>query len=397
MNAEADKTTPPPRTGSGGMKMMAIAGVVSLLIVVLGISSRVRAKNALREAATESSVPTVKVIEPKRSSGAQELLLPGNVEAFTEAPIHARASGYVAHFYVDLGARVVKGQKLADIEAPEVDQQLSQARSELANAQANEDLAKIVYDRLEKLIATKAVSLQEVDNARGTYAARRADTESARANVRRLEQLVAFEKVEAPFDGVITARNIDVGQLVDSGSNGAAPALFRIATTDTLRVFVQVPESSSPAATPGVPVDLSVAERPGKLYPAKIVRTANAIDPINRTLRVEVDLDNRAGEILPGAFAQVHLKPPSGSQALILPISALLFRAEGPRVATLGAGNRAVLLPITLGRDFGSEVEITAGLSPDARVIDSPPDSLLDGQEVKPAPTKPAPTVSPKK
>jgi RND family efflux transporter MFP subunit len=396
MNAEAEHAPAPRASGSGGKKMMVIGAVAALLLVGLGISSRVRSKNALREEATASAVPTVKVIIPAERNGARELLLPGNVEAFTEAPIHARASGYVARWYVDIGAHVVKGQKLADIEAPEVDQQLLQSRSELANARANEDLAKIIYERVEKLAATKAVSTQEVDTARGTYAARQADSESARANVRRLEQLVAFEKVDAPFDGVITARNIDVGQLVDSGSNGAAPALFRIATTGTLRVFIQVPESSARAAVPGVPVELSVSERPGKLYPAKIVRTANAIDPVNRTLRVEVDLENAGGEILPGAFAQVHLKPPSDSDALILPISALLFRAEGPRVATLGADNKAVLVPVTIGRDFGSEVEITSGLSPQSSVIDSPPDSLLDGQQVKPAPKKPAATPAPK-
>ena len=385
---------PAPRQKGGATKMMAVAGLVALVTAALGIGSRIRTKNHLRDEAVAASVPTVTVFVPEQSSGAQELTLPGSVEAFTEAPIHARASGYVKKFYVDLGARVKKGQRLADIEAPEVDQQLSQARAQVGTAQANEDLAKITWERLQKLVDTDAVSRQEVDAAKGAYAARQADTESAKANLRRLQQLVGFETVEAPFDGLITARDIDVGQLVDAGSTTATP-LFRIATTGTLRVFVEVPEASARAAVAGVPVDLTVAERPGQRYPGTIVRTANAIDPANRTLRVEVDLENGHGEILPGAFAQVHLKPPPGMQATIVPISAMLFRAEGPRIATLGADSKAVLSPITIGRDFGSTIEITSGIPPGAQVIDSPPDSLVDGQQVRAVQRKPTPAAAP--
>jgi RND family efflux transporter MFP subunit len=223
-----------------------------------------------------------------------------------------------------------------------------------------------------------------VDNAVDGLAAKRAAAESARANVRRLEQLSAFQKIDAPFDGVITARNTDIGQLIDSGSGGApARELFRIAATDTMRVFVNVPQTHSRAAAPGLPVDVTFAERAGKRYRGKIARTASSIDPATGTLLVEVDLDNAAGEILPGSFGEVHLQLPSGAATLLLPVSALMFRSEGVRVATLGPGDRAALVPVTLGRDYGTKVEVTSGLQPGTRVIDSPPDSLVDGQQVR--------------
>lgn len=378
---------PPRRAG----RALLIVGAVALLAAGFGIASRVRAKSSLREETQRTAAPVVSVIEPERGAPAQEVVLPGNVQAFTDAPIYARTSGYLKKWYFDIGAHVKKGERLADVDSPEIEQQLQAARADLATALANERLAKITSDRFAELSKMDSVSKQEADNAAGGLAARRAVTESARANVRRLEQLVAFEKIEAPFDGVITVRNTDVGQLVDAGSSGGpARELFRMATTGTLRVFVNVPQSSSAAAAPGLPVELTVAERPGHRYEGKIARTANSIDPATRTLLVEVAIVNAGGEILPGSYAEVHLKLPSGSPTWLLPVSAFLFRSEGPRVATVGNRNRAVLVPVTLGRDYGTKVEVVSGLAAGMRVIDSPPDSLVDGQEVRIA-AKPAP------
>lgn len=363
--------------------LIAIA-VVAVLAAAFGIVSRMRAKTALRDETRRTAAPTVSVFVPETGAPAQELVLPGNVQAFTDAPIYARTSGYLKKWYADIGARVRKGEQLAEIDSPEVEQQLQAARADLGTAEANEHLAKATADRYLELIKTDSASRLDVDNAVDGLAAKRAAVESARANVRRLEQLVSFQKIDAPFDGVITARNTDVGQLIESGSaGGPARELFRIATTGTLRVFVGVPQTHSRAATPDLPVDVTLAERPGRKYRGKIVRTANSIDPATRTLLVEVDLDNAAGEILPGAYAEVHLHLPSGAPTLLLPVSALMFRAEGARVATVGHGNRAALVPVTLGRDFGTKIEILSGLAPGTPVIDSPPDSLTDGQQVQ--------------
>jgi RND family efflux transporter MFP subunit len=377
-----------PRVG-----LFAVAGVAAVLAMALGVGSRVRGRRALTQSTLAAAAPLVTVVRPIAGDPTSELVLPGNVEAFTDAAIHARTNGYVKAWYADIGTVVEKGQKLADIETPEVDQQLQQASAQLQTAIANEQLARITADREAKLIESHAVSQQEYDNAVSAFAARRSETASARANLGRLEQLVGFERIEAPFAGTITARNIDVGQLVDSGSaGGSGRELFRIATTGKLRAYVQVPEVDAAAARPGVAVELTLAERPGKRYPAKIARTADAIDPGTRTLRVEVDLDNPKGEILPGAYTQVHLKLQDSVPAMLVPVSALLFRAEGTRIATVVDGNKARLLPIVLGRDLGTQIEVTSGLLADAQVIDSPPDSILDGQEIRIAAPKAKPT-----
>jgi RND family efflux transporter MFP subunit len=381
-----------PRSRRFGL--FAVAGVAGVLAAAVGVSARVKARNALRQNTLEAAAPVVRVVRPDMGDPTSELVLPGNVEAFTDAPIYARTSGYVRAWYADLGAAVEKGQRLVEIETPEVDQQLHQASATLQTAIANEQLAKLTAERLEALIASHAISQQEYDNAASAYAARRSETAGARANVARLEHLVGFETVVAPFAGTITARNVDVGQLVDSGSGTPARELLRIAATDKLRTYVQVPEVDAPAATAGVAVELTLAERPGRRYPAKIARTADAIDPGTRTLRVEVDLDNRKGEILPGAYAQVHLKLQDSVPALLVPVSALLFRAEGTRIATVVDGNKARLLPVVLGRDLGTQIEVTSGLPRDAMVIDSPPDSILDGQEVRVASAKLGKTAS---
>ena len=376
--------SPPPAPAPRLRAVLIAIAVVAIIAAALGIGTRVRARTALKDATRATAAPTVAVVKPEPGAPAQELILPASVQAFTDAPIYARTSGYLKKWHADIGARVRKGQRLAEIDSPEIEQQLQAARADLANARANEHLAKATADRYVELIKTDSASRLDLDNAVDGLAAKHAAADSAQSNVRRLEQMVAFQKIDAPFDGVITARNTDIGQLIDSGSSGGpARELFRISATDTMRVFVNVPQVHSRAAQPGVPVDVTFAERAGKRYRGKIARTASAIDPATRTLLVEVDLDNAAGEILPGAFAEVHLQLASAAPTLLLPVSALMFRSEGVRVATVAPGNRAALVPVTLGRDYGTKVEVTSGLPAGALVIDSPPDSLVDGQEIR--------------
>ncbi|MEP6768843.1 MAG: efflux RND transporter periplasmic adaptor subunit [Acidobacteriota bacterium] len=375
---------PPPRVSPRLARGAIVAiGAAALIVAGFGIATRVHSRNTLEEDTKKTAAPIVSVFQPERGAPLQEFLLPGTAQAFTDAPIYARTNGYLKKWYADIGARVRKGQILAEIDSPEIEQQLQQAKADLASAEANEHLAKITGDRYSELAKSDSVSKQEADNAAGSLAARHAATESSRANVRRLQQMVGFEKIEAPFDGVITARNANIGQLVDAGSGGSGRELFHIATLERLRVFIGVPQTGSAAATPGLPVDVDLAERPGVRLPGKIVRNSNAIDPATRTMLVEIDLENRDGAILPGASVQVHLKLAGGAPTLLLPVSALMFRSEGPRVATVVQGNRAALVPVTIGRDYGNRVEVTSGLAPGALVIDSPPDSLIDGTVVQ--------------
>jgi RND family efflux transporter MFP subunit len=367
-----------------GVLIAIIAVIVVIAIVIAGVVPRLRAKAALRVETNSLAVPAVQVIQPKRGSTAQEIILPGNIQAFIDAPIYARTNGYLRSWTSDIGARVKKGQLLAEIETPEVDQQLLQARADLNTAQANENLSQITFNRFEGLKNTDSVSTQDVDNAAGDYAAKKAIVDSARSNVNRLEDLQSFEKIYAPFDGVITARNTDVGQLIDSGSSGGvAKELFHIAAIRTLRVYINVPQQYSVAAKPGIVADLSLAQFPGRTFQGKLVRTANAIDLATRTLLVEVDVDNATGELLPGAFAEVHLKLPTEIPSYILPVNALIFRAQGLQIATVDNGNRAKLVTIVLGRDFGATVEVVSGLTDADKVIVSPPDSLVDGEQVQ--------------
>lgn len=361
----------------GGLVLMAAAGG----LVSRGLHTRASALDEAARETREMAVPTVSVIAPERGAPGQEIVLPGTLRAFTDAPIYARTAGYLKRRTVDIGAHVRAGQLLAEIDTPEIDQQLQQARADLATADANLKLAETTAARYRALIARDVVSRQDLDSASSNEAAKRATVESARANVKRLEQLQAFRRIEAPFDGVITARNTEIGALIDSG--GAARELFHIAAMSRLRVFVSVPELYSRAARPGLAAELELKEFPGRRFPATLVRTANAIDLSTRTLLTEFDVDNRRGELLPGAYAEVHARLPSAAGALRLPTSTLMFRAEGLRVAILEGANRAALVPVTLGRDDGSSVEIVSGLSGGERVIDNPPDSLETGQEVR--------------
>jgi RND family efflux transporter MFP subunit len=380
-------TAPPPEPARKRRATFLLIAAAAVLAAGFGIVTRVRARDSLRKDTEANAPPRVTVFDPQKGAPKQELLLPGNTQAFTDAPIYARTSGYLKKWYVDIGAKVKKGQLLAEIDSPEIDQQLQQARADLATAVANEHLAQTTAERYAELVKTDSVSKQDADNAIDTYSARRAATASAQANVRRLEQLVSFERIEAPFDGVITVRNTDIGQLVEAGSSGGVgKELFHIATTGTLRVFVSVPQTASSSTPVGLPVDVTLTEHPTTPFEGKVVRTASSIDPATRTLLVEIDLDNRNGEILPGAAVEVHFKLASAVPTLIVPVSALMFRSEGLRLATLTSGNQAHLIPVTLGRDYGTTVEVTAGLAPGVVVIDSPPDSLVDGQQVQVVP-----------
>jgi RND family efflux transporter MFP subunit len=367
------------------LKVILIVVIVVLIagtVVIRGIHSRINAAAVVRERTMEESIPSVTVIHPKRGELKEEIALPGNIQAFVDAPVYARTSGYLKKWNFDIGARVKTGELLAEIDSPEIDQQLAQAKAQLATAQANMKLAEITMNRDLGLLKD-AIPKQDVDNAVGAYEADKATVEAQLANMKHLEQLVAFEKVLAPFDGLITARNTDVGQLVNAGNGGAAQELFRISSTDKLRIFVSVPQMFSQAAIAGVMADLTLTEAPGRHYVGKVARNTGMIDPTTRTMLTEVDIDNTSGKLMPGAYAEVHLKLPAATPALVLPVTALIFRAEGLEVAVVRDGNRAELVHVTQGRDFGTEVEITSGITAGDSVIINTPDSLTSGAPVR--------------
>ena len=358
--------------------------VVVALILVAGILPRLHTRAQVRSETEQVSVPYVAVVQPTRQSSSDEIVLPANIQAFTDSPIYARTDGYLKKWYVDIGGHVKKGELLAEIETPEVDQQLSQARADAATAQANVNLAKITADRYEGLLKTDSVAKQDVDNAHGDYEAKQAALASAAANVKRLEDLQSFQKIYAPFDGVITARNVDIGDLIDAGaSGGTQKELFHIAFTRELRVYVSIPQADSAGARPGVKAELALPEFPGRRFSGKLVSTAQAIDPSSRTLLAEISVDNPTGELLPGAYAEVHLAVPSAGPTFTVPVSALLFRADGLHVVTVENSDRAVLTNITIGRDLGNVAEILSGLTGNEWVITNPPDSIVTGSPVR--------------
>jgi RND family efflux transporter MFP subunit len=360
-----------------------VAFLIVVAVVIAGIVPRVKARATLRAETNQLAVPAVTVVQPKRAAPGQEIVLPANVQAFKDAPIYARTNGYLRRWYADIGAHVKAGQLLAEIDAPEVDQQLHQARADLTTAEANVHLSEITANRYQGLLKSDSVSQQDADNAAGDYAAKKAIVQSAQANVRRLEDLQSFQKIYAPFDGTITARNTDIGQLIDSGS-GAGPKgeLFHLAAPGKLRVYVNVPQIYSQLAKPGLKADLTLAEFPGRRFEGRLVRTADAIDSTSRTLLVEIEVNNPAGELLTGAFAEAHLKLPGELATFTIPVNALLFRSEGLHVASVNDG-KAILLPLTIGRDFGSDVEVLTGLKGDESLIVNPPDSIVSGQPVR--------------
>lgn len=370
-----------------------VAVLVLGIVIYAGIHERAQAEETLSVSTERASVPTVSVVQPTPGSATQEIVLPGNTQAFSDTPIYARTSGYLRRWYADIGTHVRQGQLLAEIETPEIDQQLEQARADLKNAQANEQLAKITAERWQNLLKTDSVSKQETDQAVQDFSAKQASVASMAANVHRLEQLQSFEKVYAPFAGVITARNTDIGALINAGAGSAPQELFHIAAVHKLRVFVAVPEIDAQAAQAGAKATLTLEEFPGESFQGTIVRDSDSIDYTSRTLNVEVDVDNAQDRIKTGSYAFVHLKLPQNARAsaasLTIPANTLLFRSEGLRVGVVRNG-RAELVPIKIGRDFGATVEVVAGLQPADQVITNPSDSLTAGSEVKVAGTAPA-------
>jgi RND family efflux transporter MFP subunit len=373
--------------GRAGIGLI-IALLVLAGIVIAGVVPRMRARAALRTSTNQLAVPTVEVVQPKEGSPQTEIVLPGTIEAFVDSPIYSRTDGYLKKWYFDIGAHVKKGDLLAEIETPEIDQQLDQAKAELNTAEANYNLAQTTATRYQDLAKSDSVSKQDVDNAVGDYQAKKAMVASAQSNVNRLDQLQSFEKIYAPFDGVVTARNTDVGHLINAGaSSSPGTELFHMAAVNRLRVYINVPQQYSIAAKPGLPATLELQQFPGKMFKGTLVRTADSIDLASRTLLTEVDVDNTTGELLPGAYTQVHLKIPSSTRSVIVPVTALIFRAQGLQAAVVNDGQHAEIRNITLGRDYGSEVEVVSGLTTQDKVMMNPPDSLVNGELVRIAQT----------
>jgi RND family efflux transporter MFP subunit len=410
------RTILPPRPPARGRTLR--VGLLLLVMAVLlggvvfwGINTRIQTAEAVKETTQELAVPAVSVIHPKLGAVKDEVVLPGNVQAFTDSPIYARSSGYLKQWNVDIGGHAKAGQVLAIIEAPELDQQVRQAKATIQQAQAsldqaianeqegkaNQELARVTADRWRALVVKGAVSRQENDQYQAQFqaqvanlnaldqavAAAKSNLAAAEANLGRLQEMQGYEAVKAPFDGIITARNVDVGALINAGNGGPAQELFHMASTAKLRVYVSVPQANSRAAAPGLKCYLTLSEFPGRRFPGELVRTAGAIDPATRTLLTEVDVDNASGELRPGAYAEVHLVIPEGSRSLILPVSALLFRSEGLRVGVIRGAGKAELVPVVLGKDYGNEVEVVSGLSENDLVISDPPDSLTSGATVQ--------------
>ncbi|HEV2284692.1 MAG TPA: efflux RND transporter periplasmic adaptor subunit [Steroidobacteraceae bacterium] len=362
-----------------------IAVAVAVALAAWGILSRLYARIALEHAAAAAAVFTVATVHPSSGPASDLLVLPGTVQAFYEAPIYARTSGYLRTWYTDIGASVKKGQLLAEIDAPEVDQQLRQAQADLGTARANYELARTTNERWQGLLATESVSKQDADERAGDAAAKAAAQQSAAANLARLRELESFKRVVAPFDGVVTQRNTDVGALINAGE-APGSALFRVADTHRLRIYTSVPQSYAAQVHAGQKAALVFADRPGQRFEAQVASTARALDASSRTLQVELQIDNARGELLPGSYAEVHFDLQGGSAALRVPVNAVLFRAQGLLVAVVDSTGHAHLHPITQGRDFGKEIEVLSGVAPEDSLIVNPPDSLREGTQVRIAP-----------
>ena len=371
----------PPHRVAGLFKFLVF---FVILLVILGAFTLVQRRSqyqALAEETEARAIPTVAVIHPTSEVPQEDLVLPGTMQAYVESPIYARTNGYLKSWYHDIGSRVSKGELLADIDTPEVDQQLYQARADLNTAEANANLSKITAARYQDLIKTDGVSKQEVDNAVGDLEAKNATVKSAEANVRRLEELESFKHVYAPFGGVITRRNIDIGTLINAGNGGAQQELFTLAQTDPIRVYLSVPEMYAASVRAGLGAYLELAQYPGQTFQGRVVRTAEAIDLNSRTLLTEVDVPNRSSQLFPGGYAQVHLQVKVGASRVQVPVNALLFRAEGLRAVVVDANHRVHLRQLVIGRDYGTSLEVLQGLQASDWIVLNPPDSIDDGQE----------------
>src|ERR1700676_4629874 len=382
---DSGRQNDPKPAKSARRRWLALAVVSFAVAAVLayGMWSRVRASKKLGAETSQLAVTQVSVVSPKQTAPAQEIILPGNVQPFISSPIYARTNGYLKNWYADIGSHVKQGELLALIDAPEVDQQLAQSLSNLNTAKANLALAEITKNRYEGLIKTNAVAQQDVDNAVGSYKANQAIVAADEANVKQLQALQSFEKIYAPFDGVVTARNTDIGDLIDSGSSGGAKTdMFHIAQPGTLRVYVNVPEEYSQGVKVGMTANLALAEFPGRTFQGKLVRTADAINVTTRTLLIEVDVANPTSTLLTGSYAEVHLKVTTQPSTFIIPVNTLLFRSEGLRVGLIKDG-KAEISAVTPGHDFGDQIEIVSGLKANDQVIINPPDSIVSGQQVQ--------------
>jgi membrane fusion protein, multidrug efflux system len=362
-----------------------LVGAVLLVLITAGavtFLTRHGEADALAKETEAVSIPTVAVVQPKVEPGNDELVLPGNLQAFEESPIFARTNGYLLRWYKDMGSRIQKGELLAAIDTPEVDQELSQARATREQIKAQLELAKISTDRWANLRKTDAVSQQEADQQASGYQQARANLAASEANVRRLEQLESFKNVYAPFSGVLTRRTVDPGALINAGAGATGKELFDIARVDPLRVYVSVPQAYAPTMKAGMKAAITLQEFPGQKFLGTIARTADAIDPATRTLLTEVDVPNKDGKLLPGSFGQVHFTTGTSVPRITIPVNAMIFRAEGVRAAVVDKEGKVGFHPITIGRDFGATLEILGGIDQNDQIIINPSDSLEEGQQV---------------
>jgi len=376
---------PPELEPAPGRKALVMVGVALLVLLVAGgvtLLDRLSHDRALAKETERETVPTVAVVYPLSEKPDEELVLPGSLLAYEESPIYARTSGYLVKWYKDIGSRVTKGELLATIDTPEVDQELNQSRATRQQIVAQMELARISAERWENLRKTDSVSAQEADQQTSGYKQAQANLAAAEANVRRLEQLEGFKQVYAPFSGVLTRRNVDPGALINAGAGAAGRELFDLARVDPLRVYTSVPQAYAPYIKVGAKTDVTLQEFPGQKFVARVARTAEAIDPATRTLLTEVDVPNPDGRLLPGSFGEVHFAVGSDVNKVTVPVNAMLFRAEGARLAVVGPDNKVQLRPINIGRDYGATLEILGGVSPADRVVINPPDSLEEGQQV---------------
>jgi RND family efflux transporter MFP subunit len=374
--------TPAPLSDSRLRQFAWIALAVAIVLAIWGIVSRVNARNDLSRETAVAAAPTVATVKPTVAPASEALILPGSVQAFYEAPIYARTNGYLRAWHTDIGTPVKKGQLLAEIDTPEVDQQLRQAEADLATAEANYQLARTTDVRWHGLLATESVSQQDADQRAGDAAAKKAVVQSAAANAARLRDMESFKRVIAPFNGVVTQRNTDIGALISAGQS-TGTALFRVADIQRLRIYVSVPQPYAAAVRPGVTADLVFAEDSGRHYPAKVAFTAQSLDANSRTLQVELQVENAKRALFPGAYAEVHFNLAGAAPTLQIPANTVLFRAEGLLAAVVGSDHRVRLKRITQGRDFGSSIEVLSGLEAADDVVLNPPDSITDGALVR--------------
>jgi RND family efflux transporter MFP subunit len=379
------------RKHTGATLTLTVVGILVILVIAgaFALAGRRAEHQALVTATEARSMPTVSLIHPTAAPADEELVLPAALQAFVESPVYARTNGYVKKWYVDIGTRVNSGDLLADIDTPEVDQELAQAKANRLQSATGLELAKSSADRWESLRKANVVSQQDLDEKKNAYAQAQANLAAADANVQRLEQLESFKRIITQVSGVVTRRNVEVGTLVNAGNGGAAQQLFHIAQTDPIRVFVSVPEAAAASMKRGLQAYINLSQFPGEKFVGEVVRTAGAFDPATRTLLTEVDIPNPEHRLLPGGYAQVHLKVAGIGARLQVPVNALLFRAEGLRAAVVDANHRVHLRAVVVGRDFGTALEVLQGLSKDDWIVVNPPDSIEEGQEVRVAPAEP--------